>query len=51
MPRHPVHADRCRLLQIEEGFGQAVFVDVMQQGRELERAAIASSFPHAMQSA
>ena len=39
MPSYPVDSDRCRLLQIEESFIQTVFVDVMQQGGELELAA------------
>ena len=38
------------LLQVEERFGQTVFVDVMQQGREFERAVLSGSFTHAVQS-
>ena len=40
VPRHPVHADCRRFLQVVETFGQTPFVDVMQQGRELERAVL-----------
>jgi hypothetical protein len=47
VPGHTVHADGRRLLQVEERFGEAVFVDMVQQGGELERAAVASSFTHA----
>ena len=35
-------------LQVEEGLGQTVFIDVMQQGRELERAVLPGSFTHAV---
>ena len=51
MPCNPVDSDRRRLLQVEEAFSQAIFVDVMQQGRELERAVLSGSFTHTMQSA
>ena len=51
MPRYTVDSDGRRLLQVEEGFGQTVFVDVMQQGREFERAVLSGSFTHAVQSA
>ena len=50
-PCYAVDANRRRLLQMEEGFGQAVFVDVMQQGRELELAVLSGSFAHTVQSA
>jgi hypothetical protein len=49
VPRYPVHADGHRLLQVEEALGQALFVDVVQQGGELERAVLTGSFAHAVQ--
>ncbi len=51
MPGDPVHSDGRRLLQIEEALSQARLVDVVQQGRELERAVLAGSFAHAVQTA
>jgi len=51
VPCDPIYSDRRRLLQIEERFGQTVFVDVMQQSSELERAAGTGSFAHTVQSA
>ena len=51
MPRDPIDSDSRPLLQIEERFGQTVFVDMMQQGSELERAAGAGRFTHAVQTA
>ena len=49
LPGYAVNSDRCRLLQIEEGFIQTVFINVMQQGRELELAVLAGSFAYAEQ--
>ena len=49
-PGYTVDSNCRRPLQVEESFGQTVFVDVMQQGREFERAAGAGSFAHAVQS-
>ena len=51
VPGDPVHSHRRRFLQVIEGLGKAVFVDVMQQGGELERAVLSGSFTHARQSA
>jgi len=57
LPSHSIHSNRRRLLQVEEGFSQAVFADMVQQGGELERAAgtdrrlVAGSFAYAVQSA
>jgi hypothetical protein len=51
MPGDPVDADCRRLLQVEEGFGQAVFINVVQQGSESELAVLAGGFTHAGQSA
>ena len=51
VPGDPINSDSRRLLQMEEGFGQAVFVNVVQQGSELELAALAGSFAHTVQSA
>jgi hypothetical protein len=50
VPRHLVDANRCGLLQVEEGFPQTVFADVMQQVLEHERAVLAGRFTHAEQS-
>ena len=43
MPCHTIDADRCCLLQIEEGVSQTVFVHMMQQGSEPELAVLAGS--------
>ncbi len=51
VPRHLVDADRRGLLQVEERFPQTLFADVMQQGREFERAILAGRFTHAGQPA
>jgi len=51
LPCHFINSDRCVLLQIEERLSQTVFVDVMSQGSELERAVLAGRFTHALQSA
>ena len=51
LPSHSIHSNRRRLLQVEEGFSQAVFADMVQQGGELERAVLAGSFAYAVQSA
>jgi hypothetical protein len=47
---------RCRPSDLgiqtrREGFDEAVFVDVVQQSSELERAVLSGSFAHAFQSA
>ena len=49
MPGHSIDSNRCRLLQIEESFIQTVFIDMMQQGRELKLAVLAGSFAYAEQ--
>ena len=36
--------------QVEEGFSKAVFVDMVQQGGELERVVTTGSFANAVQS-
>jgi len=51
MPHNLVDFDRQHLLQMAEGFQQALFVNVMQQGRELDRTVLASAFAQAEQSA
>ena len=51
VPGDTVYPDSRCLLQIVEGFQQAVLVDVMQQGCELERAVLAGSFTHTVQTA
>ena len=51
VPGYPVDSNGRCLLQVEEGFGQTIFVDVMQQGGEFERAVLAGGFTHAKQSA
>jgi hypothetical protein len=48
-PRHTIHSNRRRLLQTEERTGQQVFIDMMQQGRELELAVLAGSSTHTFQ--
>ena len=51
LPCDPVHTDGRRPLQVEECFGQAVFIDMVQQGCEFERAVLSGSFTHAAQTA
>jgi hypothetical protein len=51
LPGYSIDADGRRLLQVEERFGQAVFVHVVQQGGESEPTVLAGSFTHAVQSA
>ena len=40
---------RCVFLQIEERFSQTVFIHMMQQGGEPERAVLAGRFTHTVQ--
>jgi hypothetical protein len=49
MPSHTIDSNGRRLLQIVEGFGQAVLIDMVQQGCECERAVLTGSFAHAVQ--
>ncbi len=49
VPSNAINSDGCPLLQIEECFGQTIFIDMMQQGSELERAVLTGSFTHAVQ--
>jgi hypothetical protein len=50
VPRDTIDSDRGPFLQTEESLGQPIFVDVMQQGSELERVVLSGSFAHAVQS-
>ena len=51
VPSHTIDSNGRRFLQVEERFGQTVFVDVMQQCGELELAVLVGSFTHAVQPA
>ena len=48
-PSDTIDSNGRRLLQIVEGFGQAVVIDMVQQGCEFERAVLTGSFAHAVQ--